>query len=353
MQCICMFSTMSRVLIVGAGLTGSVCACLLRREMRNKVKIVVWDKSRGAGGRMSTSRSPSNGACTADLGAQYISATPFYAQVHHSFYEELLAHSILKPLVAPVEGVITKEEGLREFVTPEGVSSIVKHYLKESAGAEVQFEHHVTHVLRKGAGWEVQRKGGTPETFDAVVLTMPVPQILQLQGDVCSLIDESQRRKLEAVSYSSRYALGLFYKAGAQIDVPWAAKYIADNPCIRFVSIDDKKRNLDSPDRGPAVVVHTSVPFGVRHLEATQEEVEPLILKELQKVLPGLPQPISIKFHKWRYSQVMSGVAESPGQMTLCPSPLLVCGGDGFTHSNFDGCVESALKVMEVLRSSL
>ncbi|XP_061083509.1 renalase isoform X5 [Conger conger] len=295
MQCICMFSTMSRVLIVGAGLTGSVCACLLRREMPNKVKIVVWDKSRGAGGRMSTSRSPSNGACTADLGAQYISATPFYAQVHHSFYEELLAHSILKPLVAPVEGVITKEEGLREFVTPEGVSSIVKHYLKESAGAEVQFEHHVTHVLRKGAGWEVQRKGGTPETFDAVVLTMPVPQILQLQGDVCSY----------------------------------------------------------SPDRGPAVVVHTSVPFGVRHLEATQEEVEPLILKELQKVLPGLPQPISIKFHKWRYSQVMSGVAESPGQMTLCPSPLLVCGGDGFTHSNFDGCVESALKVMEVLRSSL
>lgn len=39
---------MSRVLIVGAGLTGSLCACLLRREMPNKV-IVVWDKSRGAG----------------------------------------------------------------------------------------------------------------------------------------------------------------------------------------------------------------------------------------------------------------------------------------------------------------
>lgn len=42
-------SDMSRVLIVGAGLTGSLCACLLRRELQTKVQIVVWDKARGAG----------------------------------------------------------------------------------------------------------------------------------------------------------------------------------------------------------------------------------------------------------------------------------------------------------------
>lgn len=46
-------------------------------------------------------------------------------------------------------------------------------------------------------------------------------------------------------------------------------------------------------------------------------------------------------------------VVDCPGQMTLLSQPLLVCGGDGFTHSNFDGCVESALKVFEVLKSSL
>lgn len=42
-------SNMSRVLIVGAGLTGSLCACLLRRELQNKVQIEVWDKARGSG----------------------------------------------------------------------------------------------------------------------------------------------------------------------------------------------------------------------------------------------------------------------------------------------------------------
>ncbi|XP_028651262.1 renalase isoform X2 [Erpetoichthys calabaricus] len=342
---------MSRVLIVGAGLTGSLCACLLRRELANNVHIVLWDKARGAGGRMATSRSTNDSVCTADLGAQYITATPYYFQKHQSFYEELLTHNILKPLTATVEGMLIKEEGSLNFVSPCGVSSIVRHYLKESA--EVFYNYHVTHINLKNNKWEVYRKGSILEYFDAVVLTMPVPQILHLQGNFLQLIDETQKLKLEAGSYSSRYALGLFYKAGVQIDVPWAVKYITNNPCIRFISIDNKKRNLDLSSAEPAVVVHTSVSFGAEHLEKAKEDVEPLILEELEKVLPGLPKPSSTKCQKWRYSQVTQPVQDCPGQMTLHEEPLLVCGGDGFTHSSFDGCIKSALRVLEVLKSNL
>ena len=49
-----------------------------------------------------------------------------------SFYEELLAHGVLKPLESSVEGMVTKEEGHKNYVTPEGVSSIVKYFLKQS-----------------------------------------------------------------------------------------------------------------------------------------------------------------------------------------------------------------------------
>lgn len=96
-------------------------------------------------------------------------------------------------------------------MTPLGMSSVVKHFLSESgththtscravgrttnincscflsvslSGADLFFERHVTGLYRRGASWEVQRKAGDSEEFDAVVLTMPVPQILQLQGDV-------------------------------------------------------------------------------------------------------------------------------------------------------------------------
>lgn len=43
---------------------------------------------------------------------------------------------------------------------------------------------HVTSLYCRGASWEVETKQGDRERFDVVVLTMPVPQILQLQGDI-------------------------------------------------------------------------------------------------------------------------------------------------------------------------
>ncbi|KAM8924097.1 renalase isoform 2-T2 [Pelodytes ibericus] len=342
---------MFRILIVGTGLTGSLCAYLLRKEVASKLQLVVWDKARGAGGRMSTSRSPSDPSCTVDLGAQYVTVTPEYAQKHRIFYDELLAQGIFKPLNSAVEGMMMKD-GTFNFVTPQGVSSIVKHYLKLS-GADVSYESHVTQINLQGDKWEVCRRSGSSESFDAVILTMPVPQILQLQGDIAKLIKENQRQKLETVSYSSRYALGLFYEAGTQIDVPWAAKYITDNPCIRFISIDNKKRNVESSGVGPSLVVHTSVPFGIQHLEEEKETVQPKILKELGTILPNLPQPMHIKCQKWRYSQVTEAFPTYPGQLTLYNRPLLLCGGDGFTHSNFDGCTESALRIVEMLLSRL
>ena len=50
--------------------------------------------------------------------------------------------------------------------------------------------------------------------------------------------------KLSGVNYSSRYALGLFFSPGTELPYPWCAKYIADDPCIRFIAIDNKKRGI-------------------------------------------------------------------------------------------------------------
>lgn len=342
---------MARVLIVGAGLTGSLCACLLRRELQNKVQIVVWDKARGSGGRMSTSRPPDGSCHSADLGAQYISATPAYAQSHHSLYSELLSAGVLQPLDGLVEG-LREKDNMKNYMTPLGMGSVVKHFLSESE-ADLLFEHHVTGLYRRGASWEVHRKQGSSETFDVVVLTMPVPQILQLQGDVGDMLSVQQRQQLDGVVYSSRFAVALFFHPDVIFSFSWTARYVSDNFCIRYIAADARKRNADAPGRGPSLVVHTSVPFGLQHLEREKDDVQPIILQELHKLLPGLPQPISIKCQKWRYSQVLTSVPDCPGHMTVLDQPLLVCGGDAFSHSNFDGCVESALSVLDVLKASL
>ncbi|XP_041829504.1 renalase [Melanotaenia boesemani] len=342
---------MSRVLIVGAGLTGSLCACLLRRELQSKVQIVVWDKARGTGGRMSTSRAPDTSSHSADLGAQYITATPAYARSHHSFYSELLSAGVLQPIHCLIQGLRHKD-GDQDYVTPLGTGSLVKHFLSES-GADVFLERHVTALYRRGASWEVERTAGGSETFDAVVLTMPVPQILQLQGDLRNLLSVPQKQQLDVVRYSSRFALALFFSPDVVFSFSWGAQYVSDSSVICYIAADNRKRSADTPGLGPSLVIHTSVLFGLEHLEQDKEDVKPIILEELRRLLPDLPQPISIKCHKWRYSQVLTSVPDCPGHMTIVDQPPLICGGDAFSHSNFDGCVESALSVFSTLKGML
>ncbi|KAK1881727.1 Renalase [Dissostichus eleginoides] len=297
---------MARVLIVGAGLTGSLCASLLRRELQDKVRIEVWEKSRGS----------------ADLGAQYITATSAYRKSHHRLYAELLSAGVLLPFDSSrIEGLKHKD-GSQDFITPLGMGS-----------AEVFFERHVTGLFRRGASWEVQSRAGDSEMFDAVVLTIP-------------------QQQLSSVLFSSRFALALFFPPDASFSFSWAARYVRDSSVIVYICHDSAKRNA-APSLGPSLVVHSSVPFGLAHLERDAADVQPIIMQELQRLLPGLPQPISIKCHKWRYSQVLTGMPGSPGHMTLLQFPLLLCAGDGFSHSNFDGCVESALSTITALRGGL
>ncbi len=62
--------------MVGAGLTGAMTSCLLSRSPHcRQVSLSVWERSRGAGGRMATTRwTGERQQQQADLGAQYFTA---------------------------------------------------------------------------------------------------------------------------------------------------------------------------------------------------------------------------------------------------------------------------------------
>ena len=73
-----------RLLIVGAGLTGSGTSALIKRRLpTTNVDINIWEKSRGIGGRMTTHRNE-DGLGSVDLGAQYLTknAEIEYAKKH-------------------------------------------------------------------------------------------------------------------------------------------------------------------------------------------------------------------------------------------------------------------------------
>ena len=49
--------------------------------------------------------------------------------------------------------------------------------------------------------------------------------------------------------------------------------------------------------------------------------------------------------------QVYKGYKGSPGCVVLKEDPTVILAGDAFVHSNFDGCIESALSVIKSLEN--
>jgi len=302
---------------------------------------------------MTTNRNPSDPRCTADLGAQYVSATSAYAKSHESFYQELISSNVLVPFNGIIEGE-KKQNGVKHFVAPTGISSIVKHFL-HSSESNVFYEKHCSAIntlekpennSRIAKTWQVTDLKENSSEFDSVIVTIPTPQLLNLKGSIQDFL-QSERSSLETVQYSSRYAVALYFDQGVKIDVPWTCKYVVDSPCVRFISVDSRKRfGKDPEDIGPSLLVHTSVPFGIQHLEMEMNDVKDIIISHVNKILPDLPVPVNSRCIRWRYSQVSRSVEGTPGCAVLCDIPLLIACGDAFSHSNFDGCIESALSVV-------
>ena len=376
-----------KLLIVGAGLTGSLLATILKRTSP-QVAITVWEKAKGAGGRMSTHRDPTNSALHVDMAAQYISRTKATGKntdderLRESLYEELLSAEVLSPFRGCIEGEkkeLTAAIIVQNYASCKGLNSIAKHFLVQS-GANVAFQKQVTEAsvssVASGSGSSLQQdhrprvqvlcaaaaaaseKEGEEdqeEEFDGVVFTMPVPQLLTLKGNFLAKASEETLSNLSSVTYSSRYALGLFFEeCPRQL---WSAKYF-DDPVVRFACWDTSKRDSSSSSSSSknrsTLLLHTGVPFGIRHLEADKEEVKQLIVERAAELIPGLPTPTHSHILRWRYSQVQRVYPGSPGCVVLSREPLVVATGDGFSGSNFENCIRAsqsaAQAVIEIMK---
>uniref|UniRef100_A0A1B6CIQ7 Amine oxidase domain-containing protein n=1 Tax=Clastoptera arizonana TaxID=38151 RepID=A0A1B6CIQ7_9HEMI len=334
-----------KILLVGTGITTALTSICLNKTL-SEVCIVIWDKARGIGGRMSTSRpkSSSENNSTVDLGAQYITSTNETISANYDIYESLLTEKILEPMKCTILGMKPQKENVKNFIAAKGSSSIVKHFLQKSDN-NICFNHHINSISKLGKKWVVTTTLGTKDEFDIVILTMPIPQILQLQGSIKDILlnEPDVLNKLESVSYYSRYALGLFYDNNSLKDIKWDAQYFVDDPVFRYIAIDNKKRQVKNiPD---TVVIHTTKEFGQQYLEEALPNMESKLMTCFKERFPSWPEPNSVKCHKWRYSQVSNSYPGSPGFITISEDPILIAGGDGFRGSTFDNCVFSAKSI--------
>jgi len=327
----------NNVLLVGGGITSSLITFLLR----NNVSYVfeVWEAHEEIGGRMRTFYNEFS-STNIDLGAQYVTTDENRLRLYHTVYDFLISHNILTPLICNVENLRTQPKNTCNYVARDGMSSLVKQLFANSNIRNIR-----TSLPVKCLNIQEQiilANEGT-ESFDAVILTPPVPDILEIQGSFREIMSEEHLHKLKQIKYSSRFVLVLVYNQ--VLNVTWAATYMPSDQIFRYAAIQEKK--VESGSCHSSVVLHTSVEFGTEYKEP--EEVQSILEEHVRRIFPEWPQPIRVNCYKWDHSQVTSAYENKPGCVVLHTKPLVVITGDGFTASNFDGCIAAANSTIDVM----
>ena len=164
-----------RCAIIGAGLAGLSCATTLQQA---GMAVTVFEKSRGASGRMSTRRTD-DWQC--DHGAQYFTARDIDFRAELARWQDAGAAALWTPRLHVIgnESSHQPDSTLERFVGTPGMTA-PGHLL--AAALDVRCQHTLVALHRDGTGWQLQtaEHGSIAERFDCVLLAVPAPQVVPL-----------------------------------------------------------------------------------------------------------------------------------------------------------------------------
>lgn len=290
-----------RVAVIGAGIAGTACARVLSDH---GVDVTIFEKSRGAGGRMSTRRGEVG---SFDHGAQYFTARDerFMARVGHWVEAGIVAPWVARFAECGASGVRLIEPPTRFVATPS-MSALCAHLAR---GVPMRVETRVLELEKSSEGWllHCDERGGTQGThgpFDTVLVTAPAPQTAQLLGPHTSTLAHIATRCAMRATWS------LMWASDRPIELPFDhAEILAGAPTIgatlAWVSRVSSKpsRAHDGIDRW---VLLARPEWSEERLERTPEEVAPDLTSALAQLCAAarvsLPAPTHTRAHRWRFA---------------------------------------------------
>jgi renalase len=263
------------IAIIGAGVAGLAAA---RRLRQRGAAVVLFEKSRGIGGRMATGRV---GDLQFDHGAQYFTAKG-------PRFQEAVAGWEASRNVAPWFG--------RSYVGTPGMTAPASAMAE---GLPVVTECQVSSIRRNVDGWSVLDADGIVRTpgngcFSAIVLVVPSPQAAPLANSAGVAFPEIERAR-----YAPCWALMLAF--ATPLDLP-GDRIKPEDRVIGWIA-----RNASKPGRAQAhetIVVHATPEWSRAHLEESREEVARRLLARFQTVTGQTRAPTFVAAHRWRYALV-------------------------------------------------
>ena len=264
-----------RIAIVGAGMAGLACATALSAAGH---VVVLFDKGRGPGGRMSTRRlAGPDGPIAFDHGAQYFTARD--------------AQFVRQVAAWEAAGIAARwpQAGSDAWVGVPGMNAPVKALADRH---DIAWDTQIDALLCDASGWMLI--GETQHgPFDSVVSAIPPEQAAPLLAphDPAFAARASAATSLPCWTLMAAFAEPL----------PSQADTLRDHGPIGWAA-----RNSAKPGRGgpEAWVVQANPDWSIAHLEEPSDAIAQALLSTLSDELGcALPAPLVTQAHRWRYAR--------------------------------------------------
>lgn len=321
---------MTRIAIIGAGIAGVTLAELLR----DRAEIIIFEKSRGVSGRMSTRRAE---PYFFDHGAQYFTArTPAF----QAFLQPMLASGVIARWDASyVRFDRTKITELRDWAQEEpryvgvpGMNAVARHLAQDKT---IHLNTRIMSIKREKAWHLLDEAGNYYDGFDWVISTIPAPQAYELLPKQAVF-----HRKLGAVEMSACFSVMLGF---AQ---PLALKFDAahvDNADISWIAVNSLKPGRDTPF---TLMVHSSEDYAQTHIRGDREHALEHLCNEASQIIGQDVTHADYKtIHGWLYANNTDHRDTSP--LMVDPDMRLAACGDWCQGGRVEGAFTSAYLLQE------
>lgn len=287
-------SEVPRVAVVGAGIAGLIAA---RTLQDHGIQTVVFEKSRGVGGRVSTRTVTTTELRTQfDHGAQYFTARDSrFARYVHSWNDDGLVQPWMGRIVELTGNGDIVDECTKpaRFVGVPAMNAIGKHLANDLS---VSLETRVGAIHRDTRGrWQVDRdEGDSLGTFDTVIVNCPPVQAADLLRGHTPLVDA-----IESVDVDPCWAVML--AADGIGDVGFDGGLVHDHP-LAWIARNDNKPSRPQDDTS-TWILHASAQWTRDNLDRDGEDVA----KELITLFGDLigRRDFHVRYqkaHRWMYA---------------------------------------------------
>lgn len=293
--------------IIGAGISGLTAGRILAKAGH---EVVVFEKSRGYGGRICTRHSNKYEGVRFDHGAPYISGTdPLFTE----FIGELTEKGIAKKWTDTFhfhdgEQMYDKHPSMNRkdrYICEEGMNSIGKYL---SRWVDVRLNTRVIGFTYQGdrrttkRAWMLNLESSDTFEVDAIIVAAPA---VQTYGLIENSTDETMFKTIikdiDSVLYSPKHALMLTYEDASEPD--FSGLVVGSNPVVNWICNENSKR--DNKGR-LALTVLTHTDFSKKHIfDGTIPEVIELeIAQQVRKILGDWAGRYDeSQLRMWRYPQ--------------------------------------------------